>query len=206
MLHAHTDMPEATSRRATGERRQQLYKVATELFAHDGFAGVSMRQLSDHLGLYPGSLYNHFESKQALLFELIRDPLEELLSETEHRVRCAEGTDAAMRAFIACHLDFQIHQRYRALLLNLELRCLEPRYRDEVDVLLKRYRECLGSIVSTGIAKGMYRQQSVSASVQAVLGMLCSVAYWFEDGQVLDTVALTEHFDRMIRGALQCSN
>ncbi|MDF3843026.1 TetR/AcrR family transcriptional regulator [Pseudomonas citronellolis] len=206
MPQAPANLQEMPSRRAIGERRQQLHEVATGLFVNDGFAGVSMRQLSDHLGLYPGSLYAHFESKQALLFELIRDPLEELLSETEHRVRCARNVNAAMREFIACHIDFQVHQRHRALLLNLELRCLEPSYRSEVDVLLKRYRECLGSIVSAGIAKGLYRQQSVSASVQAVLGMLCSVAHWFEDGQVLDTHALAEHFDHMIRGALQCSN
>jgi AcrR family transcriptional regulator len=40
--------------------------VAEELFAERGFAGVAVRDLAERVGLNPASLYNHFESKQAL--------------------------------------------------------------------------------------------------------------------------------------------
>jgi len=203
MLHAQIDVQETPARRAAGERRQQLHDVATQLFVNDGFAGVSMRQLSDQLGLYPGSLYAHFESKQSLLFELIRDPLEDLLGDTEHRVGLARNAKQALREFIACHIEFQVHQRHRALLLNLELRCLEPGYRSEVDTLLRRYRQCLANILKTAPSKGPNGQQSISVSVQSILGMLFSVAHWFDDGQTLDASALTAQYHRMILGALQ---
>lgn len=37
---------------------------ALELFVNKGFGQVSMRELARHVGLAPGSLYNHFPSKQ----------------------------------------------------------------------------------------------------------------------------------------------
>ena len=51
---------------------------ALELFVSKGFGQVSMRELARHVGLAPGSLYNHFPSKQALLFDLIEEIYEEL--------------------------------------------------------------------------------------------------------------------------------
>lgn len=43
------------------------------MFSRDGYHGVSLRRLASVVGLLPGSLYHHVESKQELLFELIED-------------------------------------------------------------------------------------------------------------------------------------
>lgn len=47
--------------------------VAGELFCQAGYKGTGMRSLAAAVGIQPGSLYNHIESKQALLYELITD-------------------------------------------------------------------------------------------------------------------------------------
>lgn len=46
--------------------KEHILMEATILFAQKGFAAVSMRDLAEVIGLKPASLYNHFESKEAL--------------------------------------------------------------------------------------------------------------------------------------------
>lgn len=50
---------------------EQIMDVAGELMCKFGYAGMSMRGLANALGVQAGSLYNHVESKQSLLYELI---------------------------------------------------------------------------------------------------------------------------------------
>lgn len=51
----------------------QIRTVAGDLFSQAGYKGMGMRSLAAAVGIQVGSLYNHIESKQALLFELISD-------------------------------------------------------------------------------------------------------------------------------------
>jgi AcrR family transcriptional regulator len=59
--------------------------AALRLFARHGFAAVSMRQIAGEVGVQAGALYLYTADKQALLFELMRDHLTELLE----RLACA---------------------------------------------------------------------------------------------------------------------
>lgn len=52
---------------------EQIRTMACDLFCRDGYKGVGMRSLAAAVGIQAGSLYNHIDSKQALLNELISD-------------------------------------------------------------------------------------------------------------------------------------
>lgn len=50
-----------------GERtRLQILEAANQLFSGQGFHGTSMRQIADRAGIALGSIYNHFDSKEAI--------------------------------------------------------------------------------------------------------------------------------------------
>lgn len=51
----------------------QIRISACDLFCRKGYKGVSMRSLATAVGISAGSLYNHIESKQALLDDLISE-------------------------------------------------------------------------------------------------------------------------------------
>lgn len=55
------------------ERWEQITRVATELFRRKGFSSTSMQDISDAVGLLKGSLYYYIDSKEDLLFEILRD-------------------------------------------------------------------------------------------------------------------------------------
>ncbi|HYA67217.1 MAG TPA: TetR/AcrR family transcriptional regulator, partial [Acidimicrobiales bacterium] len=60
-----------------GGRRAEVLETAADLFASSGIR-VSLQEIADACGILPGSLYHHFDSKEAIVFELVRRYREDL--------------------------------------------------------------------------------------------------------------------------------
>jgi AcrR family transcriptional regulator len=56
---------------AADDTRQRIVTIATELFVEHGFAGTSIRDITERLGMTKGSVYYHFSSKEDLLAALM---------------------------------------------------------------------------------------------------------------------------------------
>jgi AcrR family transcriptional regulator len=55
---------------ANGSRRTEILDTAAALFAASG-PRASLKEIADACGILPGSLYHHFESKDAIVLELV---------------------------------------------------------------------------------------------------------------------------------------
>ena len=53
---------------ARGEKRPLILQAATEVFAEQGFAAVTVAEIADHAGIGKGTVYEYFSSKEELLF------------------------------------------------------------------------------------------------------------------------------------------
>jgi AcrR family transcriptional regulator len=185
------------------DRHQHVRDVALSLFASAGYANVSLRQLAEGVGLHVGSLYNHIESKQALLFELIRDHLENLLDHVEWQVKKSRGVEARLHAFVASYIDFQLLHKEHAQLSVLELRNLEPDQLHEIAELYKRYRGRLEAIINEGVKAGLFYAHPLSAATHGILGMLSSIAFWFTEDAPLSKDQLISQYSAMVRCSLR---
>ncbi|SHM64464.1 transcriptional regulator, TetR family [Cryptosporangium aurantiacum] len=54
-----------------GARRSEILQIASGLFAASGYTRTSLKDVADACGILPGSLYHHFDSKQAIATELL---------------------------------------------------------------------------------------------------------------------------------------
>src|SRR5262245_39662135 len=61
----------------SGTRRTEILQTAASLIASSGLR-TSLQEIADAAGILPGSLYHHFESKEAILVELMRRYQEDL--------------------------------------------------------------------------------------------------------------------------------
>ncbi|MGO4842400.1 TetR/AcrR family transcriptional regulator, partial [Rhizobiaceae sp. 2RAB30] len=64
-----------------GEKTEAALRVAAvNLIARFGYEAVSMRQLAAEVGVQAAALYRYFPTKEDLLFTLMREHMEALLS------------------------------------------------------------------------------------------------------------------------------
>jgi TetR/AcrR family transcriptional regulator, cholesterol catabolism regulator len=60
-------------------RREVILREAATLFAAQGVAATTVRQIADEAGVLSGSLYHHFPSKEAMAQDIVVAYLEDLL-------------------------------------------------------------------------------------------------------------------------------
>ena len=133
-----SENPEATtmqtSTRTFSERHRQILLAAVELIAERGYAGASLRTLAKKVGLRQPSLYHYFESKAAMVEQIIElfaeensvaeirlpDDLLELpmvLVESIERTWAQPSHAAFLRAaFSLSRVDARFAARFRQLL------------------------------------------------------------------------------------------
>jgi AcrR family transcriptional regulator len=59
-------------------RRNEILAAAAELFAEKGFAGTTVRDIADSVGILSGSLYHHFTAKEDMVEEIFTAYFDEL--------------------------------------------------------------------------------------------------------------------------------
>jgi AcrR family transcriptional regulator len=65
--------PPAAPSAVVRRRRDEILSSAAELFASTGYTKTSMRDVAAASGILAGSLYHHFESKEAIAVELVEN-------------------------------------------------------------------------------------------------------------------------------------
>lgn len=64
-------------------RRAELLAIAANLIATRGYTTATVRDIADEAGILSGSLYHHFASKEAMLEEILRTFMDDLLTHFE---------------------------------------------------------------------------------------------------------------------------
>ena len=132
--------------------RQRLIDSARQLFAERGFHAVSLRELGQVVGMHPGSLYAHIESKDALLQELIEDGYERLIDSSLARLKKALPR-TGLGIFLRNHLDFQIVNPHWYALASTESRHLGREAQEELSILKTDYALLLERLLQRRMGK-----------------------------------------------------
>ena len=165
----------------TGPR---LREAALRLFARHGFAAVSMRQIAAEVGVQAGALYLYTPDKQTLLFDLMREHLETLLSAWDE-ARAGETPVERLETFVRFHVDFHLDRREAVHLAYMELRNLTDENFTAVETLRRRYEAELEAILSAGQEAGDFRVPDVRVTAMAMIAMLTGVQVWYRpDGRL----------------------
>jgi AcrR family transcriptional regulator len=118
------------SRRELGvESRRKIVEAAAALMAERGFAGTSIAAVSQCSGLPSGSIYWHFESKEALLGAVVEEGARRWF-ETLPRIESlpADPAERTAALFDAVDAALESHPEFLRLLLlvALERRDVDP--------------------------------------------------------------------------------
>ena len=86
--------------------RNEIMEAAEELFDETGFYETTMDQISERAEFSKGSLYNYFESKEILFFEILSEKTEIFKKGLNKRVNEALTIESKLTALIEFYLDF----------------------------------------------------------------------------------------------------
>ena len=119
-----------TRREALGvESRRKILDAAAALMAERGFAGTSISAISKRSGLPSGSIYWHFESKEALLGAVVEEGVERWLESLPGRDSLPEDPAHIVEAVLdAAAASLEEHPQFLRLLIliALERREIDP--------------------------------------------------------------------------------
>lgn len=199
MRQARTLQPMATT-------QERLRQTALDLFSSQGYQSTSLRDLATHLGVQAGSIYNHIENKQSLLFELMEEVLDELLVETRRSIKRGSTAPARLRLFVQAFVNFQTRERKRLALIDREAINLSGEQRECIATLQAEYAQCLRSVISTEVTAAGLSPCRTQILISAIVGMLQSLPLWNLHEATLPSSELVDQLTNMITGAINAAN
>ena len=174
------------------ERRAELARTAARLFAERGFHGTSMGDLAEAMNVQKGSLYSLTESKQQLLYDVVRAGAEAFhtaLDGVPEDVHAVERIRLALRG----HLRVVAEQLDTATVFIREWRYLEGAFRDEFVAERRRYEERWRELFREGVERGELRVDLEPSDAALLVLSAANWAYtWLPEGA--DTGALADRF------------
>ncbi|MFC9154687.1 TetR/AcrR family transcriptional regulator [Streptomyces bauhiniae] len=93
-----------------------ILRAARDLFASEGYEGVSMRKVAEMAGCAPATIYSFFPNKRRLLHQI----WEEVFQELTEALRSSYEKDADLEKLCLIYLDFWLDRPddYRAIFLT----------------------------------------------------------------------------------------
>ena len=155
--------------------------AALKLFARNGYAAVSMRQIAAEVGVQAGALYLYTPDKQTLLADLMVDHMEELLA-ARAAEKLPQDPAAALDAFARFHIRFHLDRPEAVFIAYMELRNLAPENFARVEALRHRYEDVLEDILTRGRAAGLFAVPDTRLATMALIAMLTGVTNWYREG------------------------
>jgi TetR/AcrR family transcriptional regulator, cholesterol catabolism regulator len=185
--------------------REAIFAAATRLFGERGYTGTTMRDIAKAVGILPGSLYAHIQSKEAVLLEIIEGGVDRFNAAVDEIDAMDLAPEPALRQAVREHLRIVADNPGRTLIVFHQWRFLEDDNRDRLLAKRAHYEAFFVRTVRSGIEQGHFAEHlDPKVTVLAMLGALNWTPEWFSPGgpassdEVADKIA-----DGLLGGTLR---
>ncbi|RSN72057.1 TetR/AcrR family transcriptional regulator [Actinomadura sp. WAC 06369] len=167
---------------------RRILDEAARLFYEDGFPATSVRKITAACGVTAGSLYNHYGSKEEVLYAILKRAHEdsEALLE-EGLLHGGDRPDRQLAELVRELTLFHTERRVEGLVARTEWRHLPPEQAREVLDAQRRVRRIFERTLERGLAAGRFRLSDprsprpaqVDVVAKAILDMCINAGQWF---------------------------
>lgn len=175
-------------------QKNEILEVARTLFWEKGYDGTSLRDIASACGFENTNLYYYYKNKEEILFEALRIELDALVSETKYLIKKDSGSPTErLKSFIDIELKKHLGEhRLQGMLIDSELRKLDPRHRRKIVSLRDKHDAILSQIITDGINYGDFREINVKLTVYTISSAIIRSRIWFSSS---GSVSLREYSD-----------
>jgi TetR/AcrR family transcriptional regulator, cholesterol catabolism regulator len=173
--------------------------TSAALFYRRGAAGTSVRDITSACGLTPGALYNHFASKDDVLYALVEHGHTSLEQRIAAALQDVDGdplqrTSVWVRAYVIGHL---VHPELAQLVRREYLHLSPDRYRQIVR-RRRALRSELSELLRTGAEEKVFDliggADAATRVAVMVLDMCSRTSEWYDPRRNVSPARLADHY------------
>src|SRR5947207_5060253 len=183
-------------------RRAEICRTAAQLFRDRGFDGTAVGDVARALGLTKAGLYHYFESKEALLFEIMMFGLDRVRDAVVVPVRDIRDPEERLRQLIVRHASITTLGRGAVAHLGDEIRALPPAARRQLEERMRLYLELIRDTLHELKDAGRLARVDPTVAAFSLLGMILWLPRWFRHGGRLTQEAVANQIADMALGGL----
>jgi AcrR family transcriptional regulator len=155
-----------------------------------------MEDIASLVGIRPSSLYNHVDSKQELLANIMVTTMRKLLDRFESAVK-TECSAVQLRRAMEAHVRYHATHRRDVRIGRREIPSLEEPTQSLVRQLRRDYAHGWRSMIETGVSRGEFRTFSSQLAAYALLEMGIGVSSWYREDGPLSLDQIVYHYGNM---------
>lgn len=158
-----------------------MLETARRLFWEKGYNATSMRDIAIAYGCRPANIYNFFSDKEEILFEVLREEMEQIIHPIKHLER-GDGTSPIeqLRFIIESHLKVTLSYRRSAkLLFDVALDSLSPEKRKKIIDFRDTYDRIIRKVIRRGMDTGYFPKVDVRLAGFMIASMITRTRIWF---------------------------
>ncbi len=165
----------------SGLQRAKMLEVARRLFWEKGYRATSMRDIALSYGCKPANIYNFFSDKEEILFEVLREEMEQILRPIQHLEDDSSMSATKQLLFlIECHLRVTLsYRRSSRLLFDVALNNLSPDHRKKIIGYRDAYDRIIRKVIHRGIETGEFDEVDVKLAGFMIASMITRTRLWY---------------------------
>jgi AcrR family transcriptional regulator len=181
----------------------EIIAAAAKVFRTKGYHAATVQDIADEVGILKGSLYHHFESKEDLLYLIVKEPIARMYQTIGEIVATDLPAPEKLRRAILAHVEaFDRHYPHLFVYLR-EREEMKRRFRELIKLSPKQYERFWQQILREGIKSGEFRADlDVQVVSYGLLGMLNWLYQWYRPQGRLSIREVAEQFTAMALSGL----
>lgn len=176
---------------------------AIAAFGARGYHGTSVRDIATAAGLSPGTIYNHFGSKQGLLDVIMNRGMDVLINASEQALYDAPADPLSrLDALVDAHVRVHAASSTESYIGNSELRSLDPARLATVVAKRDTQQRMFDRVVADGVRRGTFTSSDPKSAARYVVTACTAVASWFRVDGSMSVDELVSKYQEISRGAV----
>ena len=183
-------------------RRAEICRTAAQLFRDRGFDATSVSDVARALGMTKAGLYHYFESKEALLFEIMSYGLDRVRDDVVVPVRAVRDPEERLHQIVMRHACIATHGRGAVAHLGDEIRALPPTARRQLEERMRKYVDLVRDTLVELKAAGRLRDVDPTVAAFSLIGMILWLPRWFRQDGRLSQQQVAKELAKLALGGL----
>lgn len=185
-------------------KQREIIQAAARVFKARGYHAATVQDIADEVGILKGSLYHHFQSKEELLYLVVKEPITRLYRTVEQVAARAAPAGEKVRRIVEAHVGaFEDHYPHLFVYLR-EMESLRRRLKGKITEDPKHYERLWQQVLEAGIKSGEFRADlDVKIVSYGLLGMLNWLYKWYKPRGRLTAREVGRQLSALMLGGLR---